>query len=58
MTELTLLLPVPGMRLEVRILGFWTARFVLGHRGLLQGMSLASLEARRRPPRPFGCGGC
>ena len=48
MTELTLLLPVPGMRLEVRILealpGILTARLVLGHRGLLQGMSLASRE--------------
>ena len=48
MTELTLLLPVPGMRLEVRILvalpGILTARFVLGRRGLLQGMSFASLE--------------
>ena len=48
MTELTLLLPVPGMRLEVRILvalpGILTARLVLGRRGLLQGMSLASLE--------------
>ena len=36
------------MRLEVRILvalpGILTARLVLGHRGLLQGMSLASLE--------------
>ena len=48
MTELTLLLPVPGMRLEVRILvalpGILTARLVLGRRGLLQGLSLASLE--------------
>ena len=48
MTELTLLLPVPGMRLEVRILealpGILTARLILGHRGLLQGMSFASLE--------------
>ena len=48
MTELTFLLPVPGMRLEVRILvalpGILTARFVLGRRGLLQGMSFASLE--------------
>ena len=46
-TELTLL-PVPGMRLEVRILvalpGILTARLVLGRRGLLQGMSFASLE--------------
>ena len=46
MTELTLLLPVPGMRLKVRILvalpGILTAR--LGRRGLLQGLSLASLE--------------
>ena len=48
MTELTLLLPVPGMRLEVRILvalpGILAARLVLGRRGLLQGVSLASLE--------------
>ena len=48
MTELTLLLPVPGMRLEVRILvalpGILTARLVRGRRGLLQGMSFASLE--------------
>ena len=48
MTELTLLLPVPGMRLKVRILvalpGILTARLVLGRRGLLQGLSLASLE--------------
>ena len=47
-TELTLLLPVPGMRLEVRILvalpEILTARLVLGRRGLLQGMSFASLE--------------
>ena len=47
MTELTLLLPVPGMRLKVRILvalpGILTARLVLGCRGLLQGLSLASL---------------
>ena len=47
MTELTLLLPVPGMRLKVRILvalpGILTARLVLGRRGLLQGLSLASL---------------
>ena len=47
-TELTLLLPVPGMRLEVRILvalpGILTARLVLGRCGLLQGMSFASLE--------------
>ena len=47
-TELTLLLPVPGMRLEVRILvalpGILTACLVLGRRGFLQGMSFASLE--------------
>ena len=46
MTELTLLLPVPGMRLKVRILvalpGILTARLVLGRRGLLQGLSFAS----------------
>ena len=48
MPELTLLLPVPGMRLEVCILvalpGILTARLVLGRRGLLQGLSFASLE--------------
>ena len=48
LTELSLLLPVPGMRLEVRILvalpGILTARLVLGRRGLLQRMSFASLE--------------
>ena len=48
MTELTLLLPVPGMRWEVCVLvalpGILTARLVLGRRGLLQGMSLAGLE--------------
>ena len=57
-TELTLLLPVPGMRLKVRILvalpGILTARLVLGRRGLLQGLSLASLERVRHPPRPSG----
>ena len=48
MTELTLLLPIPGRRLEVRVLvalpAILTARFVLGRRGLLQGMCLAGLE--------------
>ena len=48
MTELTLLLPVPGMRLKVHILvalpRILAARLVLGRRGLLQGLSLASLE--------------
>ena len=48
MTELTLLFPVPGMRLKVRILvalpGILTACLVLGRRGLLQGLSFASLE--------------
>ena len=48
MTELTLLLPVPGMHLEVRVLvalpGILAARLVLGRRCLLQGMSLAGLE--------------
>ena len=48
MTGLTLLLPDPGMRLEVRVLvalpGILTARLVLGRRGLLQGMSLAGRE--------------
>ena len=58
MAELTLLLPVPGMRLKVRILvalpGILTARLVLGRRGLLQGLSLASLERVFVPPRPSG----
>ena len=58
MADLSLLLPVPGMRLRVRILvalpGILTARLVLGRRGLLQGLSLASLERVRRPPRPSG----
>ena len=48
LTDLTLLLPDPGMRLEVRVLvalpGILTARLVLGRRGLLQGMSLAGRE--------------
>ena len=58
MTDLSLLLPVPGMLLKVRILvalpGILTARLVLGRRGLLQGLSFASLERVRRPPRPSG----
>ena len=44
------------MRLKVRILvalpGILTARLVLGRRGLLQGLGLASLERVLRPPRP------
>ena len=48
MTDLTLLLPDPGMRLKVHVLvalpGILTARLVLGRRGLLQGMSLAGRE--------------
>ena len=48
MTELTLLLPDPGMRMEVRVLvalpGILTARLVLGRRGLLQGKSMTDLE--------------
>ena len=58
MTDLSLLLPVPGMRLKVRILvalpGILTARLVLGRRGLLQGLGLCQSGARRRPPRPSG----
>ena len=58
MTDLSLLLPVPGMRLKVRILvalpGILTARLVLGRRGLLQGLSLCQSGARRRLPRPSG----
>ena len=48
MTELPLLLPVPGMRLKVRILvalpGILPLASFWGVRGLLQGLSLASLE--------------
>ena len=48
MTELTLLLPDPGMRMEVRVLvalpGILTAHLVLGRRGLLQGKSMTGLE--------------
>ena len=58
MTDLSLLLPVPGMRLEVRILvalpGILSARLVLGRRGLLQGLSLCQSGERLRPPRPSG----
>ena len=49
------------MRLKVRILvalpGILTARLVLGRRGLLQGLSLASLE-RVFVRLALGCGGC
>ena len=58
MTDLSLLLPVPGLRLEVRILvalpGFLSARLALGRRGLLQGLSFCQSGARLRPPRPSG----
>ena len=58
MTELTLLLPVPGMRLKVRVLvalpGILTARLVLGRRSLLQRFVLGQSGACLRPPRPSG----
>ena len=58
MTELTLLLPVPGMRLEVRILvalpGILTARFVLGRSRSSARDELSQSGARLRPPRPSG----
>ena len=61
MTDLSLPLPVPGMRLEVRILvalpGILSARLVLGRRGLLQGLSLCQSGACLRPPRPSGVAG-
>ena len=48
MTELTLLLPDPGMLMGVHVLvalpGILTARLVLGRRGLLQGKSITGLE--------------
>ena len=49
MTELTLLLPVPGMRLKVRIL--------VARPGASQSSARVELSqsgARRRPPRPSG----
>ena len=62
MTDLSLLLPVPGMRLEVRILvalpGILTARLVLGRRGLLQGLSLCQSWSASSSASTFGCGGC
>ena len=58
MTELTLLLPVPGMRLEVRILvalpGILTARLVLGRSRSSARDELIQSGVRRRPPRPSG----
>ena len=42
------------MRILVALPGILTARLVLGHRGLLQGMSFASLERVVVPPRPSG----
>ena len=48
MTELTPLLPDPGVRMEVHVLvalpGILTARLVLGRSGLLQGKSITGLE--------------
>ena len=58
MTELSLLLPVPGMRLKVRILvalpGILTARLVLGRSRSSARVELSRSGARRRPPRPSG----
>ena len=58
MTELTLLLPVPGMRLKVRILVALPGIF---DRSPRSGASRSSVRvelsqsgARRRPPRPSG----
>ena len=57
MTGLTLL-PVPGMRLEVRILvalpGILTARLVLGRSRSSARDELRQSGACRRPPRPSG----
>ena len=44
MTELTLLLPDPGVRVLVALPGILTARLVLGRCGLLQGKSMTGLE--------------
>ena len=58
MAELTLLLPVPGMRLKVRILvalpGILTARLVLGRSRSSARVELGQSGARCRPPRPSG----
>ena len=58
MTELTLLLPVPGMSLEVRILvalpGILTARLVLGASRSSAKDELRQSGAHRHPPRPSG----
>ena len=58
MTELTLLLPVPGMRLKVRILvalpGILTARLVLGRSRSSARVELSQSGVRRPPPRPSG----
>ena len=58
MTELMLLLPVPGMRLKVRILvalpGILTARLVLGRSRSSARVDLSQSGARRHPPRPSG----
>ena len=58
MTGLTLLLPVPGMRLEVRVLvalpGIWTARLVPGASRSSARDEISRSGARRRSPRPSG----
>ena len=57
-TELTLLLPVPGVRLKVRILvalpGILTAHLVLGRSRSSARVELSQSGARRHPPRPSG----
>ena len=58
MTELTLLLPVPGMRLKVRILVALPGILTRSPRsGVLQSSARVELSqsgARRHPPRPSG----
>ena len=58
MPELTLLLPVPGLRLKVRILvalpGILTARLVLGASRSSARVELGQSGACLRPPRPSG----
>ena len=58
MTDLTLLLPDPGMRLEVRVLvalpGILTARLILGASRSSARDELGRSGARRLSPRPSG----
>ena len=62
MTDLSLLLPVPGMRLEVRILvalpGILSARLVLGRPRSSARVELMPVWGASSSASTFGCGGC